>query len=365
MSFSASRAKQTALEEPSSEEQQCDIQRQYTAAPTMCSKENNGIPAVKLMQYVKHFKNVWFDFKKQFGNGQTCCMGINHQFAIYTTVKEVNPLVIIESGVAAGRGTWLLRYAAGPNVPIFSLDPGVPAKSYGPVSWTDTNPHTKYLVGGYFQDLALVRWDLLIPDPKWRARTLIILDDHQSSVERLKMLRRWGFRYAFYEDNYPFGVATSSDKWTCEKMRGMTRAFTKPLYGDAYSPNTVCAPVPSPWNFVLHKDRFGHRCKFLTLDEHAQNVQWYQDHVQEYFEFPAVFSRCTGLNRRPLLGNDTSVLITWGFPKPEDELWTYGHLFPALIELKPLERSEVLPEYKNALSAVTELYKEIVTGQWP
>jgi hypothetical protein len=365
MSFSAEHGIQSALKEPSAEEQQCDIQQQYTAAPTLCSKDNNHIPRDRLMQYMQQFKKVWSDFKTQFGHGQTCCMGLNHQFAMYTTVKEVNPLVIIESGVAAGRGTWLLRNAAGPNIPIFSLDPGVPAHMYGATSWTDTNPATKYLVGGYFQDLSLVRWDILIPDPTWRARTLIILDDHQSSVERLKMLRRWGFRYAFYEDNYPFSVATSSDKYTCEKMKGMTRAFSKPLYGDAYSPNTICAPVPSPWNFVLEKDRFGHKCKFLTLPEHAQNVQWYADHVQNYFEFPAVFSRCKALQRTPLLGGDIASLTEWGFPQPEEELWQYGHLYPALIELQPLPPQEVVPQYQEALSSVAALYKEIMSGQWP
>jgi len=341
------------------------MQRQYTDAPNLCSQQNNRIPNSRLMQHMQAFTKVWADFKAQFGPGRTCCMGINHQFAMYTTVKELQPLVIIESGVAAGRGTWLLRYAAGPNVPIFSIDPGVPKNMYPDIGWQDTNPHTKYLTGGYFQDLALVRWDVLIPDPTWRARTLVLLDDHQSSVERLKMLRRWGFRYAFYEDNYPFAVATSTDKYTCEKMKSMTRAFTKPLYGDAYSPNTVCAPVPSPWNFVLHKDRFGHKCKFLSLEEHAQNAKWYQDHVHDYFEFPAVFSRCKGLNRKPLLGDDPAVLSAFGFPKPEEELWSYGHLFPALIEMKPLNPSEVFPEYANALAAVSTLYHEIMNHQWP
>lgn len=365
MSTNAARSEETVLEDPSAEEQQCDMLRQYTDTPNLCSQQNNRIPNGRLMQYMQAFTTVWADFKTQFGHGRTCCMGINHQFAMYTTVQELQPLVIVESGVAAGRGTWLLRKAAGPNVPIFSLDPGVPSEMYPDISWTDTSGHTQYLTGGHFKDLALVRWDVLIPDPAFRARTLFILDDHQSSVERLKMLRRWGFRYMFYEDNYPFTVATSADKHTCEKLTNMPRVFTKPLYGDAYSPNTVCAPVPSPWNFVLHKDRFGHKCKFLSLGEHAENVKWYQDHLQDYFEFPAVFSRCTGLKRKPLLGSDPAVLSQFLFPKPEEELWQYGHLFPALIELKPLAPAEVLPEYQNALVAAAGVYNEIMTYQWP
>jgi len=366
MSVDTAKAKQQVLVgDPSAEVQQCDIQRQYTAAPDLCSAQNNRIPRERLTQYLTHFKGVWADFKRTFGEGQTCCMGMNHQFAIYTTVKELQPLVIIESGVAAGRGTWLLRHAAGPSVPIFSLDPGVAKAMYGPVSWTDESGATKYLTGSNFQDLALVRWDVLIPDPAWRAKTLIILDDHQSSIERLKMLRRWGFRYAFYEDNYPYQVATSADKYTCEKVPNMPRVFTKALYGDAYSPNTVCASVPPGWNFVLEKDRFGHKCKFLTLPQHMENVKWYQEHLTDYYEFPAVFSRCTGLARTPLLGSDPAVLTQWGFPEPEMELWQYGHLFPALIEMKPLSPAEVMPEYNNALAATAALYKEIVSHTWP
>ena len=38
-------------------------------------------------------------------------------------VKHVAPKAVIESGVAAGHGTWLLRELVGPDVPIFSLDP--------------------------------------------------------------------------------------------------------------------------------------------------------------------------------------------------------------------------------------------------
>jgi len=179
------------------------------------------------------------------------------------------------------------------------------------------------------------------------------------------MLRRWGFRYAFYEDNYPFSVATSADKYTCEKLTTMPRYFTKPLSGDAYSPNTVCAAVPPGWNFVLEKDRFGHKCKFLTLAQHAQNTMWYKEHLVDYYEFPAVFSRCTGLTRKPLLGQDPAVLSLWGFPKPEEELWQYGHLFPALIEMKPLPMEEVMPEYQNAIKATAAMYAEIVGGHWP
>lgn len=296
------------------------------------------IPVQKLKSYLFLFQKVWRDFKTTFSRGQTCCMGINHQFAIWATVKEMQPLAIIESGVAAGRGTWLLRYAAGLRVPIFSIDIGDPQRDYPNRYWKDTSGRTVYFTAGNFLDLSMLRWDQYIPDPAMRARTLVILDDHQSSIVRLKMLRDWGFRYVFYEDNYPFKIATSADKFTCLGVpsAAMSRTFNQSLFGDAYSPNTVCTAVPPQTTTVLEKDKFGKICKLIKLDEHGRNVKWFQDHFQSYFEFPPIFSRCKGLARQPLLGNKTEMLKQLGFPQPEAELWQYGHLNPALIVLKPL-----------------------------
>jgi len=364
---------------PSFEEQQCEIQRQYTAKPVNCPMGNDDIAGGKLQAYVQEFKDVWTAFKTEL-KGDTCCMGINHQFAIYSTIRELQPLVIIESGAAAGRGTWLLRHTAGPTVPIFSIDPGDPVAMYGPIKgWKDPNPQTTYFNAQNFQDLSMIRWDVYIPDPAIRARTLIILDDHQSSIVRLKMLRNWGFRHVFYEDNYPFGVATSADAYTCPKLgASMPRPFQKPLFGDAYSPNTVCAAVPPGWNFVLEKDRFGNKCSFLTLPQHSENVKWFQDHIASYFEFPAIFSKCSGLSRLPILGSDPATLALFGFPKVEEELWAYGHLFPALIDLKPLGKdakptlvagqmqmvSEEAQGTQAALANIASQLKDITEGKW-
>merc|ERR1719399_2004067 len=151
-------------------------------------------------------------------------MGVNHMFSVFHALRTLKPYAVIESGVAAGHGTMLIRKTVGPGVPIFSLDPGDPLVSYpgnaGIQGWKDFSPFTHYMTGLQFQDLAVARWDVLIPDPAKRARTLVILDDHQSSVERLKMLRKWGFRWVFYEDNYPFNYATSDDKYSCYDLGG-------------------------------------------------------------------------------------------------------------------------------------------------
>ena len=60
------------------------------------------------------------------------------------------------------------------------------------------------------------------------------------------MLQRWGFRHLFYEDNYPFNMATSADKYTCPNLPPaiLPRTYTIHPIGDAYSPNSMCQPVP-------------------------------------------------------------------------------------------------------------------------
>lgn len=357
------------------DENQCQIQRQYTSKPALCPQKNDRFSRKELQQSVVEFSKVYAEMRKTFPRSQ-CCMGVNHRFAIYHSVKSLKPLVIIESGIAAGHTTWLLRQTAGPNVPIFSLDPTDPLYSY-PVSsgiggWKDKSGMTRYLTGKDFQDLAFARWDVLIPDPHVRNQTLVILDDHQSSVERLKMLKRWGFRYAFYEDNYPYKVATSEDMSTCLQTKGLKRGITQ-MFGDAYSPNTVCSALPAGTHAVLHKDHFGHRCKWLSLSEHGMNVQWMQRNLEGYFEFPPIFTPCQGVVRESLMAGLTNVqpqlqemlLRQYGFPSVQLELWHYGHLFPALLELKPVPEFDREKQVKEAVWQTAAFAKDAKAhGEW-
>lgn len=343
----------------------CDIARWYTEKPEKCPMGPPSLPGftkpemlASLPGFAQAFKAIHQVVPVQ------CCMGVNHMFAIYHSIKTLKPLAVIESGVAAGHGTFLIRQAAGPNIPIFSMDPGHPLMSYpgggGIQGWADIyNPRTQYFTGAFFQDLAAARWDKLIPDPAVRERTLVILDDHQSSLERMKMLRRWGFKWVFYEDNYPFLLATSDDKYSCHDLGSVvTHAWSRNLHGDAYSPNTVCSDVPPGWSFVLHKDRFARKCQILTLEQHEDNVHWFQEHIAHYYEYPAVWSDCIDVKRQPLLVKEPQILSMYGFPQPDMELWNYGHLFPSLIELKPLAPDEKEQMLHVAIQAVNEFYQD-------
>lgn len=321
--------------------QQCNILSEYGSGPSECTKGSDHWDNPALLEEVPGFVAMLAEQKKALGPIH-CCMGLNHMFALYTLVKKLKPAVIIESGVAAGHQTWMLRYSSVPYTPMFSIDPGDPAVSYSsarPGSFTgykDPTGWTRYFTQAAFKDFSEIEWDKFIPDPEMRANTLVILDDHQSCVSRFKAMQKWGFRWAFYEDNYPFKVSTSNDAWTCVK-NGPEIPRTFPVadyaFGDAYSPNAVCgAPLAPEVSSILYKDKFGDKCTYISREQHGEALTWLNQNMDVYFEFPALFTACK-VKRPPLLGSDQTKLASFGLPPVAMEIWTYGHLFPAFVEL--------------------------------
>jgi len=322
--------------------QQCNILSEYGPAPSECSKGSDHWNKQSLLEEFPGFTSMLREQQKALGPIH-CCMGLNHMFALYSLVKKLKPAVIIESGIAAGHQTWMLRHSALPYTPIFAIDPGDPAVSYSGiipgsfVGWKDPTGWTRYFTQRAFTDFDEIEWDKFIPDPEMRANTLVILDDHQSCVARFKAMQKWGFRWAFYEDNYPFKVATSNDAFTCVK-NGQAIPRTFPVldyaFGDAFSPNAACgAPLAPDVTSVLYKDKFGEKCTYITRQQHGEALTWLNKNMDVYFEFPALFTACP-VKREPLLGSDPGVLKALGLPPVEFEIWQYGHLFPAFVELQ-------------------------------
>jgi hypothetical protein len=189
----------------------------------------------------------------------------------------------------------------------------------------------------------------------------VILDDHQSALERVKMLRRWGFMDVFYEDNYPFKIAASHDSATCPNLASLSRTFKKSLHGDAYSPNTMCAPLPDGTSEVLQKDRFGKVCRVLTLPEHKSNVAYFQGVLSSYFEYPALFRDCPGAKRPALLTGATQ-LAQLGLPAQQEEIWGYGHLHPPLMRLKPVVPANAAAELETAIRLAVKFAADVAAG---
>jgi hypothetical protein len=334
---------------PWSVQEVCHIAFSYLPAPDLCPIGADMFTKDTLLAEIPEFAKLRTAQQEAFKNTPHCCMGTNHQFAVYAAVRHTKPKAIIESGVAAGHGTWLLRQLVGPDVPIFSLDPVGPDVQYPPgdhgsfQGYRDPTPTTTYFTDAEFQDFAKVDWGTLIPDPAVRAQTFVLLDDHQSSVERMKIVRKWGFKWVFYEDNYAFPLATMPDDRTCGNLPAMPRVSGDVNFvetrGDCYSMNAVCASMTPGIPAVLHKDKFGYECSLLTPAQHLANVQYMQQSLEAYYEFPALWTPCPGSPRAPLL--TPAQLTQFGLPEASGpttfggDIWTYVSFHPSLAVVKP------------------------------
>jgi hypothetical protein len=100
----------------------------------------------------------------------------------------MKPKYIIESGVWKGLGTWFFEKAS-PESEIICLDPN-------PFYQVYTSPSAKY----YTQDFSKVEWSKVLDVNE----TLVFIDDHQNSLDRVKQCDFFGFKKVIFEDNYPY-----------------------------------------------------------------------------------------------------------------------------------------------------------------
>jgi hypothetical protein len=113
-------------------------------------------------------------------------MGLNHSWATWYLVKELEPELIIESGVWKGHSTWLLESAA-PNADLICFDTSLNNREF-------ISQKAKY----FERDFSEFNWsnfDL--------TKALIFLDDHQNHYERLIRGHWFGFKHFILEDVYP------------------------------------------------------------------------------------------------------------------------------------------------------------------
>ena len=115
-------------------------------------------------------------------------------FSLYYILKQINPKVVIESGVWNGLSTKLIRKTLGDDVIIICLDPrNIPHYGY-----KDNNKNTIYYLGNNFKDfgnLDLTNYN--------NNDILCFFDDHQNAVNRLLQCKQKNIKHIFYNDNYP------------------------------------------------------------------------------------------------------------------------------------------------------------------
>jgi len=304
--------------------------------PTECTKGNDLWSIETLRAYLPGFA-TWYSSKPQHETSNFGGMHANHAFALWVVVKRLNPTHIIESGVFLGFSTFLMRSAA-PKARIICLDPRVLAddKYY----FHDPSPLTTYLTGHNFIDFAAVEWAKYVP-MRDRPSTLVMFDDHMSAIRRVKEMLDLGFQHLFYEDNL------SSD------------AFA------GYSFNILCTPpklipLPKGWprkippsenNYshlaegVAYVDWFGEWAKLIPLHKHQSNVRFLNNHLREYYEFPAIYDGCPNKGGMQSMYAHFEDVLKLGFKEwnPKDgvnagESWL--HNYPAYVRLQPSRKEK-------------------------
>lgn len=300
-----------------------------TDLPQRCTKGNDHWSHDELQQAVPDFIEFYKTkpIRRNSGGGNT-----NHAFALWYTIKKLQPKYIIESGVYHGSTTWLMRQVAGPDTKIISIDP----HELEFLEFQDKNKNTQYFMGNDFKDFAEIDWDAIIPKED-RDKTLVFLDDHQSSIRRVKEMLKFGFVHLWYDDNYK-----TAPKWI----------------GRTYSFNMMCSDLSEnalKKQAVAYPDQFGKSESEITLAEHEENVKFLQDHTDIYFEFPPLFDRCASKGRRNLLEgigvgamrDDNGVYVdvgpksqltleleALGLPRVRADPYQYNTQYPPYVKLK-------------------------------
>ena len=111
---------------------------------------------------------------------------IEHAFALFSILKKINPLYVIESGVFKGMSTWIIEKAL-PKCKIYCIEP-----NFNKIKYYSKN--AEY----YKKDITLLRWDKLKKN-----KTLIFFDDHVCLSKRIKFLRKNNFKHITFDDNLP------------------------------------------------------------------------------------------------------------------------------------------------------------------
>lgn len=142
-----------------------------------------------------------------------CGIRINHALALFLTVRQIKPTLVVESGVNAGVSTYFIR-AASADTKIYALDPEDKPICGQKKRWIDPSDKTTYFIGDKFVDVADHNWREMTANGEMIPEsTLIFLDDHMHVIERIPALIKAGIRHVMVEDNYKHGEgATVWDK---------------------------------------------------------------------------------------------------------------------------------------------------------
>jgi len=169
--------------------------------------------------YIQEFVQV---YKRRPEKDNVCGIRFTHAYALWLTVKLLQPKMVIESGVNSGISSWFIRQASSTAV-LVSIDPELNPICGQPIRWLDTvGTQIQYLGPDKFVDFMQIDWNTKMVEYNVTSsenEVLVYFDDHLAFFPRVATLLKYGFRHVILEDNYKVGHgATQGDKWATPKQ---------------------------------------------------------------------------------------------------------------------------------------------------
>lgn len=192
-------------------------------------------------------------------------MRAGHMFALWSIARNLDPDIIVESGVFKGQSTWLLENAC-PNATLYSIDINLAFRVYISEKAQYSN-----------LDFSEHNWaSVPITD-----RSLVFLDDHQNSYTRLQQCKWFGFKNVIYEDNYP---SHQGDCYSIKKIFEHS-GFVHPQLGTNI-PNEMTVQVNTPSGPATIPVTINDTYKNVAPNE--QQAALLKKNLEIYSEFPPV-----------------------------------------------------------------------------
>lgn len=188
-------------------------------------------------------------YKKRPVNDNEGGMKSPHLFNTWYALRQLQPKLVIESGVWKGLGTWVIEQAV-PDAKIISIDITFNHLQY-------KSDEATYLD----KDMTSYDWDRLFSEMEekegiTRDDIVLFLDDHQNFLNRLEYVHSLGIKHILYEDNYPS------------------------TQGDTFSPKKILARRDYVMDYAGRREHH----KYSYLD-----YQRFDDRVETYQEMPPIY----------------------------------------------------------------------------
>ena len=180
-----------------------------------------------------------------------------HAFACWFMLKQIQPKLIIESGVWKGQGTWLIEQAC-PKADLVCLDIDLSRLIYRSANAT-------YIE----KDFSLVNFTTYEKE-----NSLCFFDDHQNALMRLQQMKWKGFNAAIFEDNYP-------------KLRGDCYSLKKMFGGYGFEKERVKAGIKGSIRNLLLK--IVKAVDTNRVEPNSTHQAELHNALELYYEFPPLF----------------------------------------------------------------------------